>query len=252
MGLPQIQVQNAGSGVKEFWGRTIGKKIVMAMTGFILYSFVILHMLGNLKTFKGPQSINSYGIYLREMAAPFFARSQALWIVRVILLVSAALHITSAFLLTALDWRCRPVRYRKYRYVAVERGTGTYASRTMRWGGTIIGLFVIYHLLDQTTGTLHPDYVRSDVFHNLTTDFKRRYRTGIYAGTMAVLGLHLHHGMWSLVHTVGWDKSRSANRVWRSLALASALFITVGFISVPAAIFSGWLRENKRRIQPKR
>ncbi len=247
MGLPQIQIENAGSRVREFWGRTIGKKVVMAVTGFILSCFVLLHMLGNLKTFKGPQSINSYGIYLREMAAPFFAQSQALWIIRVILLVSAALHITSAFQLTGLDWECRPVRYRKYRYVAVERGTGTYASRTMRWGGGIIGLFVIYHLLDQTTGTLHPDYIRSNVFHNLTTEFRSCSRTGIYIGSMAVLGLHLHHGIWSFFHTVGWDESRSANRVWRTLALASALVITIGFMSVPAAIFSGWFHGNKRR-----
>ena len=130
---------------------SIGKKAVMAVTGIILFAYVFVHMLGNLKIFTGAEHLNAYAIWLREVASPFFGHEQVLWLIRLVLLVSVVLHIVAAYQVTRQDLASRPVRYAQRKDVA-----STYAARTIRWGGVILGLFIIYHLLHFTcdAGTL--------------------------------------------------------------------------------------------------
>src|SRR3712207_250066 len=138
-------------GALTLYQTTIGKKVVMAVTGLILFAYVFVHMLGNLKVYSGPAYLNAYGVFLREVGYPLFAHESVLWIVRIALLASVGLHIWAAYELTRLDWAGRPVHYDNRKYLA-----SSYAARTMRWSGVILGLFIVFHVLDLTTGTVHP------------------------------------------------------------------------------------------------
>ena len=134
----------------------------MAVTGVILFLFVVGHLAGNLKIFEGPAAFNAYAEGLRTVGAPFVGRGWFLWVARVVLIVAVLAHIWAAILTTRAGWRARPVSYR--RLEAVET---TYAARTMRWGGVLIALYVIYHLLDFTFGRVNPSFVPGDVYHNV-------------------------------------------------------------------------------------
>jgi succinate dehydrogenase / fumarate reductase, cytochrome b subunit len=129
------------------WSTAVGKKIVMAVTGVILVGFVIAHMLGNLKIFLGEEAIDRYAVFLREVGEPLFPYEVLLWIARIILLISVGLHIIAAVELTLMNWAARPRNYQ-----AKESVASTYASRTMRYSGVIVGLFIVYHLLHFTVG----------------------------------------------------------------------------------------------------
>ena len=138
-----------GNPAAALWRTTVGKKIVMAVTGVILVGFVIAHMLGNLKIFLGAEDFNAYASFLRTVGEPLFPYSVLLWTARIILLVSVVLHITAAVELTRINWAARPKDY------AVKRDLATtYAARTMRWGGVIVALFIVYHLLHLTVGAV--------------------------------------------------------------------------------------------------
>src|SRR5690348_10104915 len=123
----------------------VGQKIIMAVTGLVLFAFVVGHMLGNLKVFQGSEHFNAYAEGLRTVGAPFFARGQLLWLVRGGLLAAVAAHIWAAIVVTRASWRARPVDYH-----LLDPVETTYAARTMRWGGVIIVAYVAYHLLDLT------------------------------------------------------------------------------------------------------
>jgi succinate dehydrogenase / fumarate reductase cytochrome b subunit len=216
-----------------FYRTSIGKKVVMALTGVILVGFVIVHMLGNLKVFQGPDKINEYGIFLREVGAPVLSHEQGLWLVRIVLLASVVLHIVAAYQLTRQDLASRPVRYARHGMVQA-----TYASRTMRWGGVIILLFVIYHLLHFTTGTAHPSFRPGDVYHNLVAGFQVWYVSAFYIAAMVALGLHLYHGTWSMFQTLGLNNSRW-NGLWKWVAIIVALAVAGGNILLPVAVLTG-------------
>ncbi len=222
--------------IGEFYGTTIGKKMIMAVTGFLLYCFVLLHLAGNLKLFQGEQAINEYSAHLRRVGTPFLGDEILLWTVRLILMIAAGLHITAGYQLTLLDWASIPEGYAMEKYVAVERNTGTYASRTMRWGGVSIAGFTVYHLLHLTAGRVHRPFVPGNVYRNMITGFRIWYVSLIYIASMVGLGLHLHHGIWSLFHTLGWDTTRRLNRIWRTLAKTSSWTLPAGFISIPSSI----------------
>lgn len=215
---------------------TVGQKAVMAVTGIMLFGFVLLHMLGNLKVFQGPAKLDAYAEWLREVGSPLLGHGQLLWIVRGALLVATGLHMWSAFVLTRVSRAARPARYRRLQPVE-----STYASRTMRWGGVLIALFVGYHLLHLTFGSIHPDFRTGSVYHNMITGFRVWPVSAFYIVAMVALSLHLFHGLWSLFQTLGWNHPKY-NRYRRAFAALFALVIGVGNISMPVAILLGLVR----------
>ncbi len=222
-----------------FWDTTVGKKIVMAATGFVLVGFVIGHMVGNLKVFQGEEKYNTYAVGLRQFGAPFFGNEQALWLARIVLLLAVVVHIVAATQLARRSWAARPERY-----AIKEPLKTTYAARTMRWGGALILLFVIYHLLHFTFGVVGyaPGQFRPmSVYRNVVAGFSVWYVSLFYIVAQVALGLHLFHGVWSMFQTVGVT-SAAADRGWRGLALLIALVVTLGNISMPLAVLLGVVR----------
>ncbi len=211
------------------------KKAIMAVTGIILFGFVVGHMLGNLKLYQGPEKINTYAEGLREIGKPILGHGEALWIARSGLLAAVALHILSAYQLTRLNRRARPVSYHKHAPQA-----STYASRTMRWGGVIILFFVIYHLLHLTFGGVHSDFRSGDVYHNVVIGFRNPVVSGFYILAQLALGFHLYHGLWSLFQSLGWN-GEHFNLFRQRFALLFALAISAGNISFPVAVLSGFV-----------
>jgi succinate dehydrogenase / fumarate reductase cytochrome b subunit len=211
----------------------IGKKVVMAATGVVLLLFVVAHLVGNLKVFEGPARFNAYADGLRAVGAPFFARGQVLWIVRGVLLAAVSAHLWAAIAVTRASWRARPIGYRQLTPVET-----TYAARTMRWGGVIIFCYVIYHLLDLTFGRVHPSFVAGDVYHNVVASLRRWPVALAYIVAVAAVGLHIDHGLWSALQTLGLN--RSPTRGWRrGLAGAIAGLITAGYVAIPLAVLGG-------------
>jgi len=221
------------------WSSVIGKKIVMALTGAVLILFVIAHVVGNLKIFSGPDEINAYSRFLRQVAFPEFGNGQVLWIVRIVLLVCALLHITAAVQLTRLNWRARPVGYDKRKDVET-----TLASRTMRWGGLLLAIFIVFHIMHFTLGIVgfQPGQFEDlAVYQNVVAGFSVWPIALFYIVCMGALCLHLDHGIWSMLQTLGWvtvDHTRSLRVFSRIVALA----IFAGFVAVPISVMAGWVR----------
>ena len=225
----------------DLYRSAVGKKAVMAVTGIILFGFVLIHMIGNLKlyepgTYNGQPFLDAYGHFLRHLGEPALPPGGALWIARIVLLVAVILHIWAAWSLTRLNREARPRGYAS----APKRHT-PYASRTMRWGGIIILLFVIFHLLDFTVGTVNPGFQEGRVERNMIASFSVWYVALFYVVAQVALGFHLYHGLWSLFQSLGWNHPRF-NR-WRSgFAHAFAWIITLGNISFPLAVLTGLVR----------
>ena len=218
----------------EFYRSAVGKKWVMALTGIMLMGYVFFHMLGNLKVYLGAEDLNHYGEWLRDLLDPPFPRTMALWLLRITIIVALALHIHAAYALTRVNWRARPQRYESHRdYVAAN-----FASRTMRWTGIIVGLFLVFHILDLTWGAANPGYVRGEVYRNTVATFERVPVALAYIAACIALGIHLFHGGWSLFQSVGWNSPRF--NLWRRyFAVGFAVVVTVGYISVPIAVQVG-------------
>ena len=214
----------------------VGQKMVMAVSGVILFAFVVGHLLGNLKVFEGAEKFNAYAEGLRTVGAPFFGRSQLLWVARLVLLVSLAVHLWAAVGVTLASRRARPV---DYRFLAATETT--YAARTMRWGGVLILVYVIYHLLDFTFGRVNPSFQPGNVYHNVVASFQVWPVAAAYVAAMLVLGLHIYHGAWSALQTLGLHRPPT-DRWRRGLAGAIAVVIAAGYISIPAAVLAGVLR----------
>lgn len=208
----------------QFWRSTVGKKIVMAVTGLIMIGFVVGHLAGNLLVFAGRARINAYSAFLHSTG-------EVLWAVRIVLLVAVILHITAAWQLTAIDRAARPVGYAKHQYEAA-----TWASRTMRWGGVLLLVFIVYHLLHMTLGTVHPSFTPGDVYHNLVSGLSVWYIALFYIIAMIALGLHLYHGTWSSIRTLGVEQSPSEPVRRRRVIWVFAILMALGFASVPIAI----------------
>jgi len=217
----------------------VGKKVVMAVTGVVLVGFVVAHMLGNLKIFLGAEAIDAYAAFLRTMGEPMVPYSVLLWVVRIVLLACVALHITAAVQLTRMNWAARPHGYDTKQSIAT-----TYAARTMRWSGVIVVLFIVYHLLHLTAGivSFQPgEFVHLSVYHNVVAGFSVWYVSLFYIVAMACLCLHLDHGIWSMLQTLGWNNARTTSAL-KGLSRVVALLVFVGFISVPVAVLAGWGR----------
>lgn len=228
----------------ELYRSPMTKKVVMAVTGLVLFGFVLGHMTGNLKVYMGQYEtgihageykIDVYAEGLREIGAPVLGHSQFLWVFRLALLLAVGLHILSAWQLTLINHRARPTGYAKQTPQAA-----TYASRTMRYGGVILLLFIGYHLLHLTTGDFHETFVVGQVYGNLYHGFSNPLVSAFYILANIALGLHLYHGLWSFFQTLGLNGKRF-NVLRRQFAIAFALVISLANISFPIAVLGGIL-----------
>jgi len=216
---------------RTFLGSTIGKKIVMAGSGTILAGFVLVHMLGNLQLYLGAEALNAYSAFLHEVL-----HGAGLWIARAVLLTALALHVWAAASLTVADRAARPVGYREF-----EARESTYASRTMRWSGVLLFAFVVYHLLDLTFGTVNPSFQSGNVFHNVVASFRVAPVALLYVAAMLLLWLHLRHGMWSMLRTLGLGHPRY-ERMAQRFAAVFATVVVAGNVSFPLAVLFGLVR----------
>jgi succinate dehydrogenase / fumarate reductase cytochrome b subunit len=208
----------------------VGKKYAMAVSGIVLMLFVLGHMIGNLKLYLGAPDLDAYGHWLRTVGEPALPAQTLLWIVRIVLLAAVAIHIHAAYALTVVNRRARPVRYASHRdYVAAD-----FASRTMRWTGVIVALFVVFHLLDLTWGPANPDFREGDPYHNVVESFQRAPVAIVYVIANLALALHLYHGAWSLTQSMGWVFPHR-----RTYAIAFATVIAIGNVSFPIAVLTG-------------
>ena len=218
-----------------FLQSSLGLKIVMALTGLILFGFVIGHMIGNLQVYLGPEAFDAYGVFLRSLL-----HGTGLWIARAVMLVAVGLHIWSAWRLTLINNAARPVGYRE-----VERRESTYASRTMRWSGVLLLLFIVYHLLHLTFGAriVHPHFVHGAIYDNFVIGFQNPLVSGFYILAMLALGLHLYHGAWSFMQTLGLSHPRY-NHLRHTLATLVTVVVVAGNLSFPVAVLTGVLKEQ--------
>jgi succinate dehydrogenase / fumarate reductase cytochrome b subunit len=214
----------------SFLASSIGQKVVMAVTGLVLLGFVVAHMIGNLQVYLGPAVMNAYGASLREIF-----HGTGLWIARAGLLLAVGLHIWAAWSLTRMNQKARPQGYREK-----QHRESTYASRTMRWSGVIVLLFVVYHLMHFTWGNAHPNFIHGDVYHNFVVGFRQVVPSVVYIVAMLALGLHLYHGAWSFLQTLGLSHPRWSPLRHTFAALLTAV-VVLGNISFPVAVLAGWL-----------
>ncbi len=220
----------------DLYRSAVGKRYVMAVSGIVLMGYVAAHMVGNLKLYLGPHQIDRYAGWLRTMGEPVVPRGVALWVIRVVLLGALVLHLHAASTLTRIDVRARPERYRtRTEYIAAN-----FASRTMRWTGVIVGLFVVFHLADLTWGSANPSFVRGSVYHNVVASFSRWPVALVYIVANVALGMHLYHGAWSLFQTLGWNHPRW-NAWRRPFAVTFASVVAGGNILFPVMVLSGVL-----------
>jgi succinate dehydrogenase / fumarate reductase cytochrome b subunit len=190
-------------------------------------------MVGNLKVFIDRESVNHYAEWLRDLGEPALPRTVVLWIIRTVLITAFAVHILAAYQLTRMNQKARPHadRYKSKR----DYAAASYASRTMRWTGVIVGLFVIFHLLDLTWGTAHPDFIRGDVFHNMIVSFRRVPVAIVYVIANVALLFHIWHGAWSMFQSLGANNPRF-NRWRRYFAWGFTAIIGIGNLSMPILI----------------
>lgn len=226
----------------DFYSTAVGKKYVMAITGIIGIGFVISHMVGNLKMYLGVVNdggrqvydVDVYGEYLREILVPILPRTYFLWGLRIVLIAAVILHIHAAYTLTLLNHRARSVKYQSPRDYQVAN----FASRTMRWSGIIVVLFLFWHLADFTWGWFNPGFERGEVYRNVDASLSRVPVAILYIVANIALGIHLFHGTWSLFQSMGWNTPRF-NQWRRGLATAVATVIVVGNVSFPIAVLAG-------------
>jgi succinate dehydrogenase / fumarate reductase cytochrome b subunit len=222
----------AGSRLLRLYRTTIGKKAIMAITGIVFLLFLIAHMIGNLKVFYGKADYNAYAVWLQSMGAPAVPHRWALTVIEIVLAVSAALHIGSAAELALRARRARPVRY------AGGRPRQGYASRTMRTGAVLIVIFVVYHLLDLTFLVINQKGIAGDPYDNVVADFSNGWVIAFYVVCLIVLGLHIRHGVWSALQTLGRSNARR-QRAINIFAIAFSLILIGGFLAVPFGVVIG-------------
>jgi succinate dehydrogenase / fumarate reductase cytochrome b subunit len=209
-----------------FYKTLVGKKLAMAVSGAILVLFLIGHMLGNLQIFDGPARLNAYSALLKKTG-------ELLWAVRAVLLASLIVHVVAAIQVSLASRRARPSGYETRRDMETN-----YAARTMIWSGPLLFLYIVYHLMMFTFLTTGPGYSHVDVYRNVVLAFQVPAISGIYIVAMVLLGMHLYHGAWSMLQTLGVGNPRYK---WmrRFLAPAFAVVITAGYVSIPLAVLAG-------------
>jgi len=215
--------------VARFYESTIGRKAIMAVTGLLLFGFLIAHMLGNLQIFLGPTVMNHY-------AETLHGSPGLLWTARTILLLAVVLHIWVSVQLAMLKKEARPIGYVKYKPIH-----SSWASRSMMLSGSIIGAFVVFHLLHLTTGTIHPQFIPLHAYENLVNGFLVIPFALAYIAAMVFIGFHLSHGAWSMFQSVGFSHPRYTPVIRKGAAVAAWILVG-GFISVPLAVITGLVR----------
>jgi len=220
----------------------VGKKWVMALTGIALLGYVLAHMVGNLKLYFGPADMNAYGAWLRHLLYPVLRESQALWLLRAGLLGAFVLHIHAAYSLTLMNRRSSTAYQSKRDYIAAD-----FASRTMRWSGVIVLLFVVWHLMDLTLGTpvVNDGFIAHDPYNNVVASFDRPLVAGFYVIANLALGLHIYHGAWSMFQSLGAN-SPTLNGIRRPFATVFAAVIVLGNVSFPIAVQAGLISQDER------
>jgi succinate dehydrogenase / fumarate reductase cytochrome b subunit len=230
--------------VAESWRRlaslyksSVGRKYVMALSGIAIVGFVVVHLVGTMKIFLGPESTNLYGEALRDLGGHLVPRTHLLWIFRIGLIAAFAVHLHAAFSLDRRNRAARgPVSNASQSLIAA-----TYASRTMLWSGIIVGLFIVFHLADLTWGTVNPDFERGNAYNNQIASFQNPAITSMYLLGIAALTTHLFHGFWSLFQSLGISTTLMTETGKRRLAAASAAAIGIGYASMPLAVVFGLL-----------
>jgi succinate dehydrogenase / fumarate reductase, cytochrome b subunit len=226
----------------DLYSTAVGKKYVMAITGIIGIGFVIVHMLGNMKMYLGKvehngeqiYDIDLYGEWLRELLVPFLPRTVTLWLLRLVLIGAVLLHVHAAYGLTVLNRKARAVKYQSPRDYEIAN----FASRTMRWTGIIVAIFLVWHLADLTWGWANPDFIRGAAYWNIDTSLSRWPVALLYIAGNLALGVHLFHGTWSLFQSMGWNNPRF-NQWRKGLAGGVATIVVVGNCSFPIAVLAG-------------
>lgn len=216
----------------HFYQAAIGKKAVMAATGVVWFGYLVGHLAGNMQVYLGAEPMDRYAAFLHSMPA-------LLWLVRLLLLACIILHIVAAIQLTRLKHEARPLGYAKKKAIG-----SSYASRTMMWSGPIIAVFVIYHILDLTLGAANTVQFRElHAYENLVYSFRRLPVSAFYIAAMALLGMHLYHGLWSMFQSVGFSHPRYTPWIKR-VAAGVAILLTAGFVSIPVAVMTGLVGAN--------
>ncbi len=212
----------------ELYKSTIGKKLLVAITGLMLFLFVLGHMIGNLQLFAGPEKLNAYAAFLQGLGG-------ALWAIRTVLLLIIGIHILANVQLFFQNQGSRPVAYRVKRTLEV-----TYSARTMVWSGPIIAAFLVYHLLHFTVGSVHPAFVPGEVYQVVVSGFQVWWVSAIYIVANLLLGFHLKHGLWSWFQTLGMSHPKY-NACRTGFAFGLSGLIIVGNLSMPVAVLAGWV-----------
>ncbi len=230
--MSSIAIDNHLQKAVRFYQASIGKKAVMAVTAAVLFGYVVAHLAGNLQVYMGAEQMDRYAAFLHSMPV-------LLWGVRLLLLVCVVLHITASIQLTLLKQEARPVGYVKKEAIA-----SSLASRSMIWSGAMIAAFIIYHLLDLTTGLANTaQYQDLHAYENLVYSFRRIPVSVFYIIAVSLLGMHLYHGIWSMFQTMGFSHPRYTPMLKRAAAWV-AILLTAGFISIPVAVLTGLVGSN--------
>ena len=224
--------------VATLYRTTVGKKVLMAVSGIVLFGFVFVHMVGNLKMLfppdgEGQYPMDVYAEFLRDFGYPLLPHQGLLWIARLILLGAVTLHVVAAVQLWLSSRAAR-----RDRYQGAEDLSLSYASRTLRWGGVIVFLFIVYHILHFTTGQAHPQFVAGAVHDNFVSAFRSPVVFGVYLLAQGALGLHLYHGVWSIFQTLGLSHPKY-NRFRRPFAAVFSVTVFVGFLTPPTLVLLG-------------
>jgi succinate dehydrogenase / fumarate reductase cytochrome b subunit len=212
---------------------SVVKKVVMAVSGLIMLLYLIAHMIGNLKVFTGRGSFNHYSEWIRTIGEPAVPAQTTLTIIRIVLIVAVVAHFWAAISLWRQAKRARPERYVTKKSVAQS-----YASRTMRWGGVIVLLFIIWHILDLTVGAVNPDGSGSTPYDRLVASFSNPFITAFYVLALILLGMHLRHGIWSATQTLG-QSNRRRERTVNAFAIVFSTALIAGFLIVPFSVLFG-------------
>jgi succinate dehydrogenase / fumarate reductase cytochrome b subunit len=214
----------------RFYQTTVGKKAIMAVTGVILFAFILGHLAGNLQAFEGRAKFDSYAVFLRSIPA-------ALYSARLIILLAVTFHIITTVQLALKKSKARPIGY-----VKKNNSDASYASRTMYWSGPIVAAFVVYHLAQFTFLLTDPRFQEGHVYDNLVITFQQPYISILYIIAMVLLGFHISHGIWSMFQSLGLT-TPVYSPVIKGIAQLLAIAITLGFISIPVAVLAGVIHQ---------
>ncbi|HSW30008.1 MAG TPA: succinate dehydrogenase cytochrome b subunit [Longimicrobiales bacterium] len=228
--------------VVALYRSSVGKKILMAFTGFLWFGFLLGHMAGNLKAFQGAEAFNEYAHHLRVFGEPILPEMGFLWAFRLVMLAAFGVHAWLAWETSRQSWDARQAGYRRQENLNFD-----FASSFMRWGGVFILVFVVFHILHMTTGTVHPSFDAGgggripDAYGNLVVGLGNPLVAGFYGLAMIAICLHLYHGVWSMFQTLGAAHPKYAS-LRRPFAALVAVVVFLGFVSIPVSILAGIVR----------